>query len=119
MISSAATRFTASITASPSSCVASARTGSELIRPSLILWLRSNLPFDRASHACNLLCRAASGIGNLHHCLEQLPARVGHRAGARSIETSAILQFQLGIEAEEIRRTHCVICACDLLALVP
>src|SRR5690349_15479599 len=120
MTSSAATRLTASMTLSLSSWIGSAKTVSALI-PTLFSHRRSSsvFPFDRAAHAGNLVHRALAGAGNLRHRLEQVAACIWHRARARGIEPAAVLQLQIGVEAEEVGRANRVIRASDLLALVP
>src|SRR6267378_4867818 len=79
---------------------------------------RSFLPFDGAADRRDLLLWADAGVGDLHHRLEQLAARVRHRVAARGVEPAPVLQLEPGIEAEEIRRARCAVGARHLLRLV-
>ena len=54
-----------------------------------------------------------AGCGHLLHRLEKVAAGIGHQRRARRIEPSAILQFVLRIEAEEVGRALGAIGAAD------
>ena len=59
-----------------------------------------------------------AGFGHLLHRLEKVAAGIGQQRRARRIEPSAILQFVLLIEAEEVGRALGTIGARKLLRLI-
>ena len=59
-----------------------------------------------------------AGLGDHQHRFVEVAPRVRHGLRSRLIEPAAILQFVLGVEAEEIRRAHRVIGARDGLRFV-
>src|SRR4029077_4813283 len=76
-------------------------------------------PFYRATHARHLLGGALSRSCYLDHCIEQVtPRSRSALAMAHLINPAAILQLEVGIEAEEIGRTDRVIAPCHFLAPV-
>src|SRR5690606_577461 len=64
-------------------------------------------PLDRAAHAGNLPGRTALGRGDFLHRLEQVaPHALGRGFLARFVEAATVLQFEITIEAEEVRRAY-------------
>src|SRR5512147_931343 len=75
-------------------------------------------PLDRAAHARLLLRRSFTGLGDLAHRLKQLPAGIGHERGPGRVEPAPVLQFQGGVEAEELGSANRVVGPRHLLGLV-
>src|SRR5271169_3900161 len=75
-------------------------------------------PLDRAAHRGHLLRRAVASLCCLLHGLEKVATGTRHLLYARSIKPSAILQFVLRVEAEEIRRTLRIIGSRHILCLI-
>ncbi len=67
-------------------------------------------PFDGAADAGILLLGADADFCDLLHGLEQIAAGVGGGGLlARGVELAAILQLQIGVEAEKIGRADCAV----------
>ena len=76
-------------------------------------------PFYRAAHARHLLGGAPSRSCYLDHCIEQVTPRSWSALEmAHLINPAAILQLEVGVEAEEIGRTDRVIGPCHFLASI-
>src|SRR5437016_13821885 len=75
-------------------------------------------PLDRATHARGLLQRPASSLDYLRHRVVKLAPSARQGAGASGVEAAAILQFVLGVEAEEVGGALRAISARDGLRLV-
>src|SRR5271165_5824164 len=81
--------------------------------------LNLRLPLDRAADRRHLDRRPAAGAGDLHHGVEQLARRVRLDGASRVVETATILEPELAVVAEEIRRAYRAIRLGDLLRLIP
>src|SRR5574340_1108614 len=76
-------------------------------------------PFNRAAHAGNLFGRPVLGGGDYLHRLEQIATNaLGRGLLARFVETAAILQREIAIEAEKVGRAHRTVSRRYLLRLV-
>ena len=62
----------------------------------------SVLPLDRTAHGRKLLFWPVACFGHLFHRFKQVATSIRDRRHARGIEPTAVLQFVLYIEAEEV-----------------
>src|SRR6185436_14800901 len=79
---------------------------------------RSLAPLDRAPDRGDLVPGSVAGARNTQHRLVEIAARVRHGARPGSVQPAAVLQPELRVEPEKIRRALGAVGFCDRLRFV-
>jgi hypothetical protein len=80
---------------------------------------QSVTPLDRATDAGNLLLRTAAGFSDHPHRFDQLASGIRWcRQATAGIEAAAVLEFEVSVETEEVRRANGAIGTRDALRRV-